>query len=472
MRVVSESDETLQGIYRFESLGAQHVDSILRGLTVKSDKRSTLYSLMVIAGIVLLGGGMTACSDDPKGSDPFNNSEPNPCSDVECPDGESCVVDGDEGVCEPDANNHEDLCDGVSCDEGQSCDPDSGDCVDDDVDLCEGVECGEFEYCEEESGDCVEIDADPGYTCQSPEGLGTFSGDESRTVTATPGDQPSTERTECSNVDSGNAVFEFTAEDPMDVHIQLTDQADDAQLVLEVRQGSCSDDDAVIAQPGCDNIYNHEDSTYSFDAEAGETYYIIVEGRDVTSPGEFTLDIETDELVCAPKGAWTCHPDDDDTIVECDRGVEEIEKPCGYGCEDDACLGDTCENAIEVTAGITVEGHTRPYTNTFDFQPHPECSTEGATGTEGPLSDGRDMVFFLPGLEAGQMVIADGSDTPQLNYFGVVQECDAANIACIHGESLNQVMEWEVPESGDYYVIINRNTSNAGDFKYSIDILD
>ena len=96
---------------------AKHIDSTIRGLVVKSDKLKTLRSLAIAMGIVLLGGGMTACSDDPEGSDPFNN-ETSPCSDVECPDGESCVVDGGEGVCEPDANNQQDACDGVICDEG------------------------------------------------------------------------------------------------------------------------------------------------------------------------------------------------------------------------------------------------------------------------------------------------------------------------------------------------------------------
>ena len=422
--------------------------------------------------VVALALGGISCTDEEEGSSPFDN-QPSPCAGVDCDDGESCVVEDGEGVCRPDESNGEDLCEEVECGEGESCDPETGECVEDgEEDLCEEVECGEFEVCDGETGECVEIDADPGYTCQAPSSLGTLGGDEEIQLTATPGEQPSTARTECSNVDSGNAVFEFEAEVPMDVDIWLSDQADDSQLVLEVRKGSCDEEEAVIDQPGCDNIYQDDLPTYSFDAEAGETYYIIVEGRDTTSPGEFTLDIETDELLCAPKGAWTCHPDEEDVIVECDRGVEEIEKPCGAGCEDDACIGDTCENALEVTAPMTIEGHTRPYTNTFEFQPHPECSSEGATGTEGPLSDGRDMVFFLPGLEAGQIVIADASDSPQLNYFGVVQECDAANIACIHGESLDQTMEWEVPESGDYYVIITRNTSNAGDFTYSIDILD
>ena len=434
--------------------------------------------IAIVIGLLAMGMGSMGCSDDGgDSSDPFNNNEPNPCADVECPDGESCVVDGDEGLCEEDANNQVDPCEGVSCDEGQVCDPDSGDCVDDggEEDLCQGVDCGALETCNDETGECVDIDAAEGYTCQAPNQLGALEGGQTMTVSGSPAAQPSTEETSCTLTESGNAVWEFETDVPLQIDVGIDAMESDELLVAEVRQEDCSDPEALIEGQACDNL-NHDGTSFSFTVGGGSTYYLIVEGRSTMVPADFDLELSTTDLMCYPEGSWRCDPDEDDIILECDDGLAENPETCGSGCEDDACLGDTCENAIEVTDSVTIEGNTRPFNNTFDFESFPECTTEGAagvgTGDTGPVTDGRDMVFYLPGLESGQVVVADTSETDQRNYFGVVEECDATNISCVYAESFDQTMEWQVEESGDYYVIVTRNTINSGDFVYSIEIMD
>ncbi len=446
----------------------------------------------------LVGLALGACSNDEGGGGPTPGVECD--SDADCDDG-YCDPDGECVDCVDDAHcDGDDRCDQGSCvgciddddcagddvcrlgscaecrndddcDEGFECR--SGECTD--TPLCEDVTCPAGQHCEESSGLCVDNPSDPGYNCVEPEDLGQLSDGESFSVSADPSDQPSTEDPTCSHADSGNAVFQFSVDEPMDIFIEFGEH--DSDLIMEIRQGDCSDPGTAVDRfpsvgaGGCDNVYPND--PVDFDAEPGTTYYIIVEARHdaVTQPFDFS--VETEALACAPKGLWSCDADDAQgvTINQCILGTHEEPETCGVGCENDECLGDGCHNAIEVTGSITVEGTTRPYTNSFDFRPHPECSSD-IMGSEGPISDGRDMVFFLPGLVEGQTVIADGSTTAQTNYFAIVENCDEQNLECLHGESHGQVMEWTVVDDGDFYLIFNRDSSHSGEFTYMIDIVD
>ena len=444
----------------------------------------------------LIGIAAVACGDDNGGTGPIGNDDGECSSDADCPDG-YCDDDGECVDCVDDAN-----CDGAQvCDEGSCVDcVDDADCAGDEYcrlnlcvecreddhcgdgercssgqcvpeDLCFDVNCPSGHYCDPESGLCVESDASPGYSCHEPEDLGQLQGDTSYTIEGDATDEPDTVSTECSDGTSGNAVYQFTTEGPMKVDFDLLES--EHQLVMEIRQGACDDAQAVHDEFGCRGIFDVEDPQTLY-AEEGVTYYVIVETQSANETGEFTIDIFTEEMECTPMGGWWCHEDDDDLRVNCFAGMEERPYSCGgSGCESDECRGDRCANALEVTAPITIDGDRRAYTNAFDFQPHPSCTTVGG-GAEGPTTDFADMVVYFPELFAGQEVVLSGEDSPTLNVFGIVQDCDEENIQCLAGENQQQEMVWEVPVDGAYYGIINVSHAPTGnyDFIYSIDIRD
>lgn len=409
--------------------------------------------------------------------------------DTESGDCVGCVDDGDcdGGRCDDDTCVEcigDDDCDGDDvcrfgecaecsddehCDDGEECS--LGECVVEDTDPCAGVNCPSGEYCDEDTGLCVESDASPGYYCQEPHELGELEADSAYTIEGDATDEPDTVSTDCSDSDSGNAVYAFSTEGPMKVDFDLVES--EHQLVMEIREESCTDAQAIHDDFGCRGIHDVEDYETLY-AEEGVTYYVIVETQSANETGEFTIDIFTEEMECTPMGGWWCDDEDDDLRVNCFAGIEERTHECGgSGCEASECRGDVCDNALEVTAPITIDGDRRAYVNAFDFEPHPSCTAEGF-GSTGPTTDFADMVFFLPDLTAGQTVVLDGEDSPTLNVFGIVQECDEDNIQCIAAEDQLQQFVWEVPDDGDYYAIINVSNAPTGnyDFIYSIDFLD
>lgn len=408
----------------------------------------------ICTSILVLGG--VGCSDDGDGGNGFSSNFGDPCDDVDCGDDEIC----EDGECVFDG----DPCDNVECGDDEVCQ--DGECIAD-GDPCEGVECDDHEVCSE--GECVD-EVDEGFACHVPEQLGELSDGESLSVTTDPTGQAEVNSTSCGGADTGGtAVFEFSVDEAMWIDFALTDYEFD--LVMEIREDDCADPEAVSDRFECTGIFEDSDGQEGisrFDAEPGVTYYAIIEARHDNEPGEFSFDIDTESMFCAPMDSWHC---DGDTRVQCFAGEEEREYECGTGCEDDRCLGDTCDNALEVTGPQTFEGDMPAYNANFDFFPHPECTTEGF-GDEGPRTTGQDIVLSMPGLSGGQVIEIDTTGDSTTNFFGVLEECDEEAIQCIAGESQQQVMDWEVPESGDYYVVINQEPPTSGTFHYEVDILD
>ncbi len=86
----------------------------------------------------------------PEGDITLSRIVVDPCADVTCDDGETCV-DGECVAADP--------CDGVTCGDGESCV--DGECVA--TDPCDGVTCGDGETCVD--GECVATDPCDGVTC-------------------------------------------------------------------------------------------------------------------------------------------------------------------------------------------------------------------------------------------------------------------------------------------------------------------
>ncbi len=369
--------------------------------------------LAVLASLLVAGGALWGCNGDDGGND-----------------GQNFVFDTDTG--EEDVEE----------------DVDPGD-------PCEDVECEEGEICVE--GVCQGM-ADPGYSCAEPYDLGVLDGGL-HTLNPNPGLQPNLLATGCAAEDaSPEAVIRFEVAQAAVIHVNTDRAFEDIPIPVmarEIRQGSCVSQDAAVE---CTI------NPLSVEVQPGEEYYLVLEANQGIDINEFVVELEVQELACSPAGQRVC---EDGEVTLCFAGMEERVSRCADACDGDGenCLGDSCANPIEVTASQTFTGDFGAYRNEFDFSDSLSCSTEGTTGVNSP---GRDVVFRLPGLTAGDTVEVDKGDLGAA-VIGLMSSCSQTP-TCVVGDTTTGVLTWTVTSDGDYYVVISPRTSASGEFTYSISI--
>lgn len=380
--------------------------------------RPRLFALLAAASLAMMAG----CSDEPDTGRP-----------IPVPNNGTADTGLDTG---PDA----------SPDLDTTPDPDATE------DLCEQVTCEADERCV--NGVC-EPTGPEGASCAAPIALGVLGTDEPLVASADPSAWPNLFNTGCSSDnDSGQAVFSFTLASDSLVTLEFTDST--AQMVLEVRGSDCSDSTGALT---C-GTFGQE-----FYGVAGATYHLVVEGRQGTQTGQFSVELSASELACSPPGAWTC---DGDQRVQCYAGTELRYFQCAAGCDDGVCRGETCDVPIVVEGSIAVTGDAAANEHNFNFADQPSCST---AGTAGPITTGQDIVFHLPGVVAGQTVAVDTTHQPGGVVIAVLKSCDIT-AGCAAADDTTGKLEWEADQSGDYYVIIDRFTAANSPFDYRIEIRD
>jgi hypothetical protein len=309
---------------------------------------------------------------------------------------------------------------------------------------------------------------DEGFGCANPFDLGVLSGTEIRDYEANPAGQPNLLNTTCSEDDhSAQAVYKFQVEEPIRMSSRIVGSSQ--ILVQELRVGSCTTATEEVVQ-FCS--INRQEWT----AMPGQDYFIIIEARVGDPEGDeavgesglisnFDFELTTEEFVCFPAGEKTCVGDD---IEFCAGGDEIRTTPCGTGCQNGECLGDSCANPLEVNGSVSVDVELSSYSNTNNFQESPSGTSSGATGS-GTNTTGQDLVFFLPGLSGGQTVevVADSTFV-----IGVMESCGAATPSCVAGNDLDGELSWEVEEAGDYYVVVDRFLPSSVGASITIDIID
>ncbi len=269
-------------------------------------------------------------------------------------------------------------------------------------------------------------------------------------------DEGSWLETGCAADGSGaEAVFRLQVGEPMRLSFEVV-EAEGFDGVMELRAGACGQAGEVQ--------FCSDGESQVFVAEAGVEYFLVVESRSGGEVGTLGLRVQAERAVCAPAGAWRC---EEASRVQCFGGVEERIFACAGGCEEGMCLGDRCENALEVKASATFVGQTAGYSNAFDFSEQPSCSSSGAVGMR---TAGQDVVFALPDLRAGQTVFVDAlTRDVNDNVIAVLNSCNV-QAGCVAASSSGDQLVWEVVEDGDYYVVIDKTTATARDFQYRIEI--
>lgn len=257
----------------------------------------------------------------------------------------------------------------------------------------------------------------------------------------------------------------FTFDKPTRVRAAVTQGS--TSWVIDVRDGTCE----ATASLTCDASPQR-----TFVVPAGETRLITVEPEN-NARGTFELSLEFEELVCLPVGGTTCSGDD---ISRCEQGgLAETTYTCGAPCSMDACGGDLCENAIQVSSfPFRFEGKTNAYKDILDFDDATECYYPDGEGEDGmgmgePFTTvGEDVTFRLTGLTAGQLLTVDAR--PAVGNQGdsaifVLDSCDKST--CHIGRDLGDALtDWEVPADGDYTVVVERRTLSTADIVVEISV--
>ncbi|MBA2662841.1 MAG: hypothetical protein H0U74_11130 [Bradymonadaceae bacterium] len=306
------------------------------------------------------------------------------------------------------------------------------------------------------SQDCIDAPAKLSLACDQPNALGLLVAGQAMRVSANLLDQPGGPSSSCA-IEGGRSqvAFRFQVDAPSRLDFEIVHAAE-LDLVMELREHRC---DEAAGALFCTDA---EDQVYF--AEAGKDYFLIVESRDGQSPGPFELRVSARGALCAPAGQWSCEAT---SRVQCFGGQEQRSFQCATSCTGDSCAGDSCENAIEVTSSTSFSGQSAAYTSAFDFSDKPGCTSSGISGL---TTLGQDLVFFLPGLLAGQKLFVDAltNDTND-NLIAVLDTC-SAQAGCVAAASIGNQLRWQVERGGDYYVIIDKTTSTARDFHYRIEI--
>lgn len=380
---------------------------------------------IVSALLMVIGAGLTACSDDDP--DPGGNFTPGGGTDTD--PGEE--LDADVGA---DVTDDEDV--------GEEDVHDPGD-------PCDGVTCGEGEYCED--GDCVSVPH--GLSCEAPHRLALDGAEGTKTVAADPSGETPLLNTNCSEDgdESPQSVFAFSVDEPMRMNARISES--NHILVKELRVGTC--DNRTLAEWCSFNEQN-------WFVEPDTDYYLIVEANAEWMVGPFELELEWEELVCSPPGEWGC---DDDVRTRCWAGEEVRYYDCATGCNAGECLGDSCQNPIELHGSMSVEADLNSYDDNINFEDSPSCSTNGS---DGPSTTGKDMVFHIPDVSQGQRIEVTAPSTAYA--IGIMDDCVDSGAQCVAGDDLNSKLEWTADAAGDYYIVVDHFTGGGEEQHFSIEI--
>jgi len=189
--------------------------------------------------------------------------------------------------------------------------------------------------------------------------------------------------------------------------------------------------------------------------EAGE-HFLVLEVK-FGNPGQFELSLEVEAASCTP-GEETCMGDD---LAICDPSGQPEIAECGASCTAGACDGNVCAAPIVVTGnGGTFAGSGRAYDSNFNFSTNDSCGNTNQPGY--------DVVFSLPGLQAGAIVTID-TETGDANANGIfiMEGCSATPTCLQHFTGIEDV-DWVAPAAGDYFIVVDKVINSSTPFNYSI----
>jgi hypothetical protein len=191
--------------------------------------------------------------------------------------------------------------------------------------------------------------------------------------------------------------------------------------------------------------------------------------------GGFTLAINKYFPTCTP-GTGQCVDANTTRICPPDGSAFGAPQSCAFGCDvgmTELCkppTNDTCDNPVDLTPGVPFVGNIIPYTANYG-------RPAGCTSASFSFS-GRDGVWRLPGLAAGQKVRITSNATFD-SAFHLTDSCSMGMIGmCLGGRDTSsnpEVLDYTMTAAGDLYIILgpwsSSATLNSGDFTLLVELL-
>jgi hypothetical protein len=410
-----------------------------------------MFKKWIVLAILAIGVAAvtTACGSDNPGNNNGILTANNGTGDNNgVPDGgPSDASDGGDDAGQADAVEGTDATDSTelrdAADTGDTPDANSNDGGD--AGICPGTPCAADETCVE--GNCV--DDTPVGKCNMATNLGQISPGSPVTITDTTDGASDVLSTSCS-AGGIEKVYQFTVTQDSRVSFDTT-WSGQMDAKLEFRQDCVTqaDDEACF------------DSDSSIFVPANTNAWLVIE-QDVGAGNDFTVELSASPETC-PLGQRTCTSGD---LEICTGGSQSQTFGCAGDCADTTtCSGDTCFEAIEVTADTTFSGGLKAYNSEINFDGETLCALDNGDTVPTP---GRELVFSLPNLTQGQTVHIDASaNDSNLNAIFILNSCASAPYQCVDVMVNSEVGDFVAPSAGTYYVVIDKLTTGGDSFTYS-----
>ncbi|MFB6375206.1 MAG: hypothetical protein ABEN55_19270, partial [Bradymonadaceae bacterium] len=225
------------------------------------------------------------------------------------------------------------------------------------------------------------------------------------------------------------------------------------------------------AQGSTDDAFR-ETLTYSNQSDSAESYFLILDTKTGEQLAGAELQISYEDVICTPE-AKRC--DGSGSIEKCGQyGTEWNEfKKCGLGCNNSACRGDTCGDAIKVPNTKSDKGTKQSFSfplGNFSSD-HNIGASDRCTGSSYYAGDGKEAVFKLA---ADKGDIIDISWKPaEYGVLTVATDCSQLSNSCVAGESdYNDTVKtsFVADKQQTYYIVADTYNSGRGTSYSSSDL--
>ncbi|MFU8802333.1 MAG: hypothetical protein ACNA8W_00850, partial [Bradymonadaceae bacterium] len=229
----------------------------------------------------------------------------------------------------------------------------------------------------------------------------------------------------------------------------------------------CEDFDGTCAASD-DGINGVREITYV--ASEATELYVILGASAMTQNDVYYIDFDIVDTECAPGQAVCINPD---SIQRCDETGQFVTELCDFGCANDACqppTNDTCEGAVDATAGIDMVLDIEEYTDTYDLG-------DSMGSCIGQNTPGQDAFFYVDAARNDVISVRANTGGNYNSAIWISTECSAgAPDACVGGIDITAIgtpddVDFIAPEAGRYYIVIDsRFANNTGTVRVQIDV--
>lgn len=245
--------------------------------------------------------------------------------------------------------------------------------------------------------------------------------------------------------------------------VQVDVNAFGRDALLEWRTGGCErptatrctdrEADSILLEPGVEQV-------------------LAVQTRGLLE-GPIEVEFRTtpaveDRGVCAASGGTDAMVCREGAVSLCSPMHGELDWiQCADGCGNRrACAGDSCRAPLRMEAGrrhMTVEGRTEAYRDAMGTQ------WVGRAGGElrAVETPGEDIVVALEDMEAGEGLRVDAGGDEVDQVVTIRESCGGETV--LAGNDLGDVLEWNAPKDGTYWLVVDRAARWPGAFEVEIE---